>query len=173
MSEHDSNSKETLETETLGALAEKIVRYVTEADDQTIKAAKLILEARKRVEAGEAGDTTWYEWARNNIKLSESRLRELQRIAKEEDPQEELERLREKTRKRVERHRNKKKSAPLPNGGAGVQATAEMEADRKSLIAWAESAPIDRVTKVLSYARQLDSAEAVSNPDEPAEPAVM
>ena len=164
---------ETPKIETLGALAVKIVRYATEAEERTIQAAKLIREARKRVEAGEAGDTDWTSWAAKNIKLSESRQRELLRIAEAEDPQEELERLREKTRKRVERHRNKKKSAPLPNGGAGVQATAEKEADRKSLIEWAESAPIDRVTKVLSYARQLDSTEAVSSPDEPAEPAVM
>ncbi len=46
-----------------------------------------------------------------------------------------------------------------------------MEEDRQSLIAGAESAPIDRVTKVLSYARQVDSADANSSSDEPAETA--
>ncbi len=164
---------ETFETETLETLAEKIARYATEADENTIKAAKLIGEARKRVEAGEAGDTNWYSWAPKNIKLSMSRLRELQRIAEAENPQKELERGRKKTRERVERHREKKKSAPLRNGGTTVKVTAEMEDDRRSLIAWARSAPIDRVAEALSYIRRFDSAGAIANLDQPAEPAVM
>ncbi len=48
-----------------------------------------------------------------------------------------------------------------------------MEDDRKSLIEWARSAPLDRVAEVLSYVRRFDSAGAVSSPDRPAEPAVM
>ncbi len=60
MTQPDSNITETLETETLEALAEKIVRCATQADEKTIEAAKLIREARKRVEAGETGDTNWY-----------------------------------------------------------------------------------------------------------------
>ncbi len=107
---------ETFETETLEALAVKIVQYAKEADDKTIEAAKLIREARKRVEAGEAGDITWYSWAPKNIKLSTSRLRELQRIAAAEDPQKELKRGRKKTQERVERYRERKSSAPLRHG---------------------------------------------------------
>ena len=102
-----------------------------------------------------------------------TRLRELQRIAAAEDLRKELERGRKKTRERVERHREKKKSAPLRNGGASVAETAEMEDDRKSLIEWARSAPLDRVTEALSYIRGFDSAAAVSNPNQPAEPAAM
>ncbi len=74
---------------------------------------------------------------------------------------------------RVERHREKKRSAPLRNGGATVEVTAEMEDDRKNLIEWARSAPIDRVAEVLSYIRRFDSADVVANPDESAEPAVL
>ncbi len=85
---------ETVEKEPLETLAEKIAQCATQADDQTIEGARLISEARKRVEAGEAGDTTWYSWAPKNIKLSMSRLRELQRIAEAQDPRKELERLR-------------------------------------------------------------------------------
>jgi hypothetical protein len=166
-------TNETFETETLETLAEKIAQYATEADEHTIKAAKLIREARKRVEAGEAGDTNWYSWAGKNIKLSTSRLRELQRIAAAEDPRKELARNQRKTRERVERHREKKKSAPLRNGGATDKVTAEMEDDRRSLIAWARSAPIDHVAEVLSYIRRFHSPEAVSSPDRPAELAVM
>ena len=166
-------TNETFETETLETLAEKIAQYATEADEHTIKAAKLIREARKRVEAGEAGDTNWYTWARENIKLSTSRLRELQRIAAAEDPRKELKRGRKKTQERVERYREKKSSAPLRNGGATLKVTAEMEDDRRSLIDWARSAPIDHVAEVLSYIRRFHSAVAVSSPDRPAEPAVM
>ncbi len=92
---------ESVETETLEALAVKIAQYATEADEKTIEAAKLVGEARKRVEAGEAGEVKWYTWARENIKLSTSRLRELQRIAAAEDPQKELKRGRKKTQERV------------------------------------------------------------------------
>ncbi len=171
MSKPDSNSNETLETETLGILAEKIALYATEADQKTLEAAKLVGEARKRVDAGEASDPNWYSWAAKNIKLSQSRLRELQRIAKAEDPRKELERQRQMTRERVERHRENKKSAALRNGGASLKETVEIEEDRKSLIAWAREAPLDHVTDVLSYARQVDSGDASSRSDEPAETA--
>ena len=166
-------TNETFETETLETLAEKIAQYATEADEKTIEAAKLVGEARKRVEAGEAGDTNWYSWAPKNIKLSLSRLRELQRIAAADNPRKELERQRKVTQKRVERYREKKSSAPLRNGGATLKVTAEMEDDRRSLIEWARSAPIDRVAEALSYIRRFDSAAAIANLDRPAEPAVM
>ena len=87
---------ESVETETLEALAVKIAQYATEADEQTIEAAKLFREARKRVEAGEAGEVKWCEWGRKNIKLLITRLRELQLIAAAEDPRKQLNRLRKK-----------------------------------------------------------------------------
>ncbi len=164
---------ETVANESLEVLAEKIAQCATRAEEQMIEAAHLIREARKRVDAGEAGKITWYEWAPKNIKLSASRLRELQSIAEAADPRKELKRIRKLTQKRVECHREKKRSAPLRNGGATVEVTAEMEDDRKSLIEWARSAPLDRVAEALSYIGRLDSAAVVANPDEPAEPAVM
>ncbi len=170
----ESIENETLkEPETLEILAEKITRYANEADEKTLEAAKLIREARKRVEAGDAGDVTRETWARENIKLCDSRLRELQRIAEAEDPQKELERQRKMTRERVERHREKKKSAALRNGGASLKETVEIEEDRKSLIAWAKSAPLNHVTDVLSYARRVDTTDATSRSDEPAETAAV
>ncbi len=148
---------ETIETETLETLAKKIAQHATEGDKQTIEAAILMRAARSRIENGELGKTTWYEWARKNIDLSMTRLRELQRIAGAEDPQKELERLREKARSRVERHRVKKRSAPLRNGGATVKDSAELEGDRQRLIAWARSAPLDHVTDVLSHIDRIGS----------------
>ena len=161
---------ETPKIETLETLAEKIAQYATEADEKTLEAAKLVGEARKRVAAGDAGDITWYSWADKNIKLSKSRLRELQLIAEAEDPQKELRRQRKVTQKRVERYREKKKSAPLRNGGASITETAELEEDRQSLIKWARDAPIGHVTETLTYIQQYDSAETVSNSGQPAVP---
>ncbi len=171
MSNPDSDTKEPLERETLKTLAEKITRYANEADEKTLEAAKMIREARKRVDAGEADDPNWYSWAAKNIELPQSRLRELQRIAEAEDPQKELKRQQKLTQVRVERHREKKKTPPLRNGGASVTETAELEEDRQNLIAWAREAPLNQVTDVLSYVRQFNFADANSSSDEPAETA--
>jgi len=166
----ESIENETLtERETLEALAVKIALYANEADEKTLEAAKMIREARERVEAGEAGKADWETWARENIKLCDSRLRELQRIAEAEDPRKELKRQRKLTQVRVANHRKKKKSAALRNAGASVTETAELGEDRQSLIEWARSAPLNHVTEVLSYARQVDSGDASSSSDEPAE----
>ena len=58
---------------------------------------------------------------------------------------------------RVERHREKKRSAPLRNGGATVTVSAELEEDRQRLIAWARTAPLDHVTDVLSHIDRIGS----------------
>lgn len=113
-------TEENFETESLEALVERIVQYADEADERILEAARLICVARERVETEMAGEITWTDWARENIKLSESRRRDLQRVADAEDPKKELGRLREMTRKRVENHRQKKKATkpvPLRTGG--------------------------------------------------------
>ncbi len=81
---------QTFDKEPLERIAEQIREFATTADESTIKAALLVREARARLDAGELGDTTWYEWAPKNIKLKMSRLRELQRIAEAENPKAEL-----------------------------------------------------------------------------------
>jgi hypothetical protein len=81
---------ESDEPETLEALAVKIALCATAADEKTIEAAMLIREARKRLEAEGASTAKWYSWARKNIKLSETRLRDLLSIAEAEDPRKEL-----------------------------------------------------------------------------------
>ncbi len=164
-------TNESVEREPLEILAEKITRYANATDEKMIEAAMLVGEARKRVEAGEVGKADWETWARENINLGDSRLRQLQRIASAKDPQKELERQQKMTRERVERHRKKKKSAALRNAGASLTETAELEAARQSLIDWAREAPLNQVTDVLSYALKDDSVDANSNSDEPAETA--
>ena len=111
--------------------------------------------------------------ARKNIKLSESRLRELQRIAMADDPMKELKRLRKMADKRARDHREKKKSAPLRNGGATAKVAIDIEDDRKSLINWAHSAPLDQVSKALSYTRQFVDDATDADSDESVEDAVL
>lgn len=124
--------------EPLKVVARKIKEHAEKSDEYVISAAKLVAEARRRVEAGEAGDTTWYAWAPENIDLSLSRLRDLQRIAAADDPAKELERQRKLMQKRVEEHREKKAAEKR-----------ELEAERRELIAWAKKAPIEDVKQIL------------------------
>lgn len=124
--------------EPLSVVAGKIAQHAKRSEEHVISAAMLIREARRRVEAGEAGEVTWYEWAPKNIELSMSRLRELQRIAEADDPAKELERLRRLNQKRVEKHREKKAAQ-----------RKSLEEDRERLVTWAKSAPISEVRRML------------------------
>lgn len=124
-------SEENLETESLEALAERIVQYANDADEKVIEAALLIRKARDRVNRGDAGKITWTKWARENIKLSGTRLRELQRIAKAEDPRQELKRQRDLAQTRVAKYREKQKakkaSALQGSGDKSVKAPTNPE----------------------------------------------
>ena len=114
------NKEQTLET-----LAQEITRHSQEADvcenkadEHLLEAARLILRVRARIE--EAGDTNWTQWAKQNLKIGESRLRQLQRIAKSEDPKKALQDEREKTRDRMARLRVKGKETASRDAGAGT-----------------------------------------------------
>lgn len=124
--------------EPLSVVAGKIAQHAKKSDQHVIAAAMLIREARCRVDAGEAGDVTWYEWAPKSIALSMSRLRELQQIADADDPATEIERLRRLNQKRVEKHREKKAAE-----------RKSLDEDRKQLITWARTAPIADVRRML------------------------
>ncbi len=134
--------------ESLDVVARKIKEHAEKSDEHVIAAAVLVREARRRVEAGEAGDIKWYAWAPENIKLSVSRLRDLQRIAAADDPAKELERQRKLMQKRVEEHREKKAAEKRA-----------LDEERQDLIAWAKKAPIEQVRRVL---RQVASNDNVA-----------
>jgi vacuolar-type H+-ATPase subunit I/STV1 len=172
--------KDISENEPLESIAKRIAECANQADEKVLQAARLIREARKRVEAGQAGDIKWYPWAETNIKLSKSRLRELLNIAEAEDSKKELERLRGLNNARQTRYRNNNKAkgtAPLRNGGTETKVVSEPieahmvppangtadsiaseEPERAGLIAWARKAPIEHVGEVLSFAKKLESA---------------
>ena len=159
----DSRSTETTDDPMpLEEVAELIAMDAMMADGYVIKAAMLVAEARRRVEAGEAGDVTWYSWARRHICLSDSRLRELQRIAKADDPARELERQREQTAARQARHREQKSEpAPLRNGASGfhvIKIPNNLEAGHdeliKELVAWACEAPVEDLRRAFDRLRR-------------------
>ena len=67
--------------ESIPDLVRKIETTATKSDDQVIELAMLVLELRRRVEAGEVGEVNWYVWAEENLKLRKTKLRTLMRIA--------------------------------------------------------------------------------------------
>ncbi len=142
-------------TMSLDEVARKIEDHAEKSDEHVIAAAMLVREARQRVDSGEAGEITWYAWGLKNIKLSPSRLYELQCIAEADDPVKELERLRKLTRERVKKHRDK-------NASKNKEAEkSSLDSERKDLIAWAKTAPIDEVKRVLE---QIASNDNVADP---------
>ncbi len=146
----EANIKEPLDT-----VARRIEQHANQSTDLAIVAGKLILEARGRVEAGEAGKISWSGWARENIDLSSSRLRELVRIAKAKDPATAAKQQRAATRKRGAAHR-----------AAKAAETQNLDPERQDLIVWAKEAPIDRVKQVLDQIGQLDGTSLEAQPTE-------
>lgn len=139
----------TASQEALHAVARRIEAHAHAADQETIEAALLLRDLRRRIEAGEAGDVKWYAWARENIQLGQTRVRELQRIAEAEDPQAEIESLRRRIRERVERHRA---AAERRRVEAVKEVDADLEDERARLIAWAREAPLEDVRRILEAA---------------------
>ena len=128
--------------EVLMGLAREIEEHAQKSDDHVIQAAKLLRKARKLFENADPISDSWEKWARANIDLSQSRLRDLQRIADADNPEAELERQRRLTRERVQKHRAKQTAQ-----------AKTLEKDRRDLIEWAKTAPIESITRVLAQVR--------------------
>src|SRR5712691_887352 len=91
--------------DTLDTVAGKINALMKKSDDQRLSAAALLLEAKGRVEAGEAGNNIdWETWCSVNIKTRDGKprsYRDVQRlvaIAESPDPQAALDADRAKAR---------------------------------------------------------------------------
>ncbi len=61
------------------------------AKDHRIAAGMLLIEARKKVDAGEAGNIGWHAWLKQNIERSIRDCQKVMKIAGYIDPQEALE----------------------------------------------------------------------------------
>lgn len=155
------------DNDSLEVLVRRIEEKANAADEHVIEAAKLIAQARARIGAGEEGEgVKWAEWALKNIRLSPSRLYELQTIGEAQDPAAELERLRHLNRERQKdfRDRNSKKpvvTPPQTEAGSNSEPKTQHAPDRKSeperaeLIAWAKSAPLDEVRRILAMTKNV------------------
>jgi hypothetical protein len=98
--------------DTLPVVAGKINAFLDKADQASkkfseyrISAGRLLIEARQRVDAGEAGDTvTWTQWLSDNVDRSERDCRRVMRLAGADDPHAALAKEREANRaQRAER----------------------------------------------------------------------
>src|SRR5579859_75195 len=74
----------------INARFEKIERHEAEARDHRIAVGKDLIGARRRVDAGEAGDITWEAWCSSKIKRSLRDIRKVMRIAGSSDPEADL-----------------------------------------------------------------------------------
>ncbi len=159
-------------------LAQRITEHSENSDHSMLEAARLLAEARRRVDAGEIPGATWKDWTEEYLSLSSSRIKELLIIGQADDPAAALARQRAVTRSRVKSHRAQKaaldserepgavdsdtqepgvtKTGGLKSGVSnvdGLPASTEkshpVEEDRAALVAWAETAPIEYVSLAL------------------------
>lgn len=101
--------------------------------EDRILSAMVVRELRQRVEAGLMGDVTWYSWARKNINLGATRLKEHMRVARARNPRAEIRRLIKLAEARAQR---------LDENKARREAA---EWERKAVAEFAWNGPIEQV----------------------------
>ena len=111
----------------LGVTAAKIKACLLRADNQRITAGQLLIEARERVTAGEAGNMGWQTWCLANIDRSYRNVQRLITVAKADDPQAALEKDRATARERMQRSREANDSSAK---GAAANALDAFDANR-------------------------------------------
>src|SRR5215472_12940602 len=112
--------------ENLSDLADQINVCLTKSENYRVTAGKHLIEAQQRVRAGEAGEITWEQWLRKNIKRSPGDCRKCMALARGEDPETAAAAERTKSREAMRRHRaNISAADPLKALLAAWNATPE------------------------------------------------
>src|ERR1051326_1529865 len=91
-----------------------MIPIAAQADDHRIAAGQLLIEAQKRVEAGEAGDTTWSDWVKQHIDRSPGDVRKVMALARAGDPVTARVEEKEKARRGMARLRHERANVSAP-----------------------------------------------------------
>ena len=123
--------------ESLEALANRIKVPWGKLDTYRVTTGLLLLQARQRVDSGEAGEgVTWEQWCRENI--TERKLRDIRKllaIAKADDPEAAAEEERQKAREGMARTRERQRSNVRPVNNGGTVRDINPMAERSDLVA--------------------------------------
>jgi len=111
----------------LDVTAAKIRACLARADNQRITAGQLLIEARERVTAGEAGNMGWPAWCSANIDQSYRNVQRLIAVASADDPQTALEKDRAAARERMQLSRETPDSSTR---GTAADALEAFDANR-------------------------------------------
>jgi hypothetical protein len=97
----------------LKPIADVVLKFnirIWQGNECRLEAAKLLLQLRERIEAGEEGDISWWEWCAANIERGRKDCEALLRLASASDSKKALDEERERVRLSVANHREKKEA---------------------------------------------------------------
>ena len=104
-------AKRTVTAVRLKPIAAVVLQFklrIWQGDDCRLEAAKLLHQLRERIEAGEEGDVSWWQWCEYNIERSRKDCEALLRLASAPNAEQALIEERERVRLAVAKHRAKK-----------------------------------------------------------------
>jgi hypothetical protein len=138
----------TLDTlaEDINARLEKAEAYARKHKEHRLAAGLQLIEARKRVEAGEAGEIGWHDWVRANIKRTLRDVQKIMAVARAPDPEKKLAEERDRVREQVRRHRAdaiRMAPSPVPDPLTALKAMwlALSAVEQNAFLAWATPVP--------------------------------